>query len=163
MRKTLTLILSLTLVSAIALSGISLAQGRGARGKGGFPRAGFASVEVGSPGYVNTLIRFAAEIELGSDQVEKLRSIATDFEKEAATVSAEIRVAEIELREMLVKKDVSMADVEPKIDQIESLRSGLRFSMTRAQVEARSLLSDEQLGALESLKSQRPSRSFRRS
>ena len=163
MRKTLTIVLCLTLVSLLSLSGVALAGGKGGRGGSGFVGSGFASIQVGNPGYVNTLIRFSGEIGLDSDQVQKLTSIATEFEKEAATVTADIRVAEVELRELLAKKDVSMADVEAKIKGINSLGSGLRLAMTKAQIEARNLLSDEQLAKFESLKGERSLRRNRRS
>jgi hypothetical protein len=151
------LVLCTALVAIVGLSSISMAQGIG-----GFLGARFGPLEVGRPGYVNALIRYSGEIGLSSDQVEKLRSIATSFEKEAAKVQADIRVAEVELGEMLGRKDVKVADVESKIKQIESLESGLRLSMTKAQIEARGLLTDEQLAKVESLKRDVPFRLNRR-
>ena len=53
---------------------------------------------------------------------------------------------------MVADKGVNITDVETKIKGIESLRSSLRFSMTKAQIDGRNLLSDEQLEKIGSLR-----------
>jgi len=136
----------LTMVAVLALVSVSFAQPRG-----GFPGAGFG-LAVGQPGYVNALIRFANNIGLTADQVAKLKSIASSFEKESAKAGADLRVANVELREMLDRKDANIADIEAKVKQVESLESSLMLSMIKAQIEARNLLTDEQLNKLGSLR-----------
>jgi Spy/CpxP family protein refolding chaperone len=139
-------LVGLTLIAALALVSASFAQPRG-----GFLGAGFG-LAVGQPGYVNALIRFANDVGLSADQVAKLKSIASSFEKESAKVGADLRVASIELREMLDLKATNIADIEAKVKQVESLKSSIRLSMIKAQIEARNLLTDEQLNKLGSLR-----------
>jgi Spy/CpxP family protein refolding chaperone len=137
----------LTLLAVLAAAGVVSAQ---PRWEG--PQARFSHPAVGQPGYVAALLLIANDIGLTSDQVERLKSIASSFEKEAAKVGADLRVANIELREMLDRKGANIADLEAKIKQIESLQSGLRLSMIKAQLEAKGFLTDEQLTKLESIR-----------
>ncbi|MGQ9632266.1 MAG: Spy/CpxP family protein refolding chaperone [bacterium] len=150
MRKLFAICLVLS-VALLVMSGISPAQL-----KKEIMKASPGWLTVGSPGYINFLLKFAGELGLSADQTSKLKSISAAFEKEAAKINADIRVAEIELREALDKKDVNLSDVESIIKKSESLRSQLRLSMIKSQVEARSLLTDEQFEKLKSLALKRP-------
>ena len=77
------LILFTMIVAVLGLTSIAAAQERDMERSFG---TRFGPTQVGRPGYVTMLIRFSDQLELSSDQVEKLRSIATSFQKEAVQV-----------------------------------------------------------------------------
>ena len=85
------------------------------------------------------------ELELTAEQVAKLEAIKTAFKKDDIQQRAKIDVAEIELDELLRAENVDMAKVKEKVKQIEALRSDARVRIIQAKVDAKKVLTSEQL------------------
>ncbi len=93
-------------------------------------------------------------IGLTDDQVARLRSLWLDFVRASATPRAGIQVARAELQALLAGRNVNLAQVETKVRDIARLRGDLDLAQARFIVQAKTLLTPEQLQRLRSLQEQ---------
>jgi Spy/CpxP family protein refolding chaperone len=91
------------------------------------------------------------ELELSDAQVEQLRPIVREAIKTGIRDRASLRVAQIDLGELLETEPVDMAKVESQLKTIEGLRTQLRLNMIQAHEQAKAFLTPEQRQKLASL------------
>jgi Spy/CpxP family protein refolding chaperone len=84
------------------------------------------------------------ELNLSSDQVRNLERLRSDFERDAVKNEADLRVAEMDLSELLRSDPVDLKKAEAKIREIEKLRAELRLARVRAIEQGKQVLSQEQ-------------------
>lgn len=104
---------------------------------------------------ISFMLRHREELQLSDEQVKALEALRSDFQKEAVRRSAEIRVAELELQELLREDPVDLGKVEAKVRQIEALRAEHRLSRIKTIERGKALLTPEQRRKLESLVARR--------
>lgn len=101
------------------------------------------------PGHEGPLISLMLDMKdqlgLSLQQVQTLRDLRADFEKEAIQREAEIRVAEVELREILVHERVDLGRAETLVRKIAGLRAELRLARLRTLEKGKAILTPEQL------------------
>lgn len=101
------------------------------------------------PGHEGPLLSFMLNMKdqlgLSLQQVQTLRDLRVAFEKEAIQRGAEIRVAEVELREALAQERVDLARAETLIRKIAGLRAELRLARVRTLEKGKGVLTPEQL------------------
>jgi Spy/CpxP family protein refolding chaperone len=85
---------------------------------------------------------------LNDEQVQKLRQLRSDYEKETIRKHADLRVAQLELKDLLEQKNIDMSQVEKKIRQTEGLRSDLMLFRVKSLMKAKDFLSAEQFDRL---------------
>ena len=88
--------------------------------------------------------RALADLGLDENQKEAIREIRTRAKKDAIRKMADVRIAGIELMEILGKDPVDMGAVEAKLKQIESLKTDLHMSRIRTFEEIKTKLTPEQ-------------------
>jgi Spy/CpxP family protein refolding chaperone len=93
---------------------------------------------------ISQLLRNREKLGLSDEQVSKLEQIRSDFEKETIRNEADIRVAEIDLNNLLQASSADMGKVEAKIREVERLRGDLRIARIRAIEKGKALLSPDQ-------------------
>jgi Spy/CpxP family protein refolding chaperone len=93
---------------------------------------------------ISQLLRNREKLGLSDEQVSKLEQIRSDFEKETIRNEADIRVAEIDLNNLLHASSADMGKVEAKIREVERLRGDLRIARIRAIEKGKALLSPDQ-------------------
>jgi len=81
---------------------------------------------------------------LSDDQVTKLKELRSTYLKDTTTQGAKVRVAEIELNDLLDAAKPDAAKVEKKVREMESLRSELTLSRVRYLLKASDFLTPEQ-------------------
>lgn len=143
--------------------GMGLRGGPGAGGPGeGGPRR--HHMRAGRPGMPGYFLGLRDELGLTEDQVNKLETLKSETEKRTVQTRADLRVAQIELRDLLRQDDVAMNDVNPQIDKIASLRAEMLRTLVESRLNAREVLTAEQREKLDALKhSHRPRRDRRES
>jgi Spy/CpxP family protein refolding chaperone len=94
------------------------------------------------------------ELELSDEQAKRLTQIVSQATKATIRQHADLRIAELELRELLEADQVDLAQVEGKLKAVEGLRTQLRLSLIKAHEQAKSLLTPEQRHKLEPLHDQ---------
>ena len=88
--------------------------------------------------------RALADLGLDEKQKEAINEIRTSAKKEAIRKIADVRIAGIELREILDKEPVDMGAVETKLKQMESLKTDLHMLRIRTLEEIKTKLTPEQ-------------------
>ena len=85
-----------------------------------------------------------ADLGLDEKQKEAIKDIRTSAKKDAIRKIADIRIAKIELREILDKDPVDMSAVEAKLKQMESLKTDMHMSRIKTLEEIKAKLTTEQ-------------------
>ena len=90
---------------------------------------------------ISLLLRNREKLGLSDDQVQKLEQLRSNFEKETIRNEADIRVAEIDLNNLL----------QAQIREVERLRADLRIARIRVIEKGKALLTAEQRKKLQEL------------
>jgi len=100
---------------------------------------------------ISLMLQNKGELQLTSEQVQKLEGLRVGFQKGAIRRSADLQVAELELEELRKKEPVDLAKVEAQVKRIETLRAEQRLSRIKVIEEGKALLTPEQRQKLETL------------
>jgi len=95
------------------------------------------------------LARMHQTLALSDEQAEKLRTGLRPFQKEAILTLASLKVAELELADLLAVEKVDFGKVEAKLKEIEGVRTKTRLSQLKATVAVKGVLTKEQLEKLQ--------------
>ena len=125
---------------------------RGMRGGGmqGMPEG----MEMPRPSQLARMLK--AELGLSDEQVKQLTQIFSQAMKARIKQRADLRIAEVELGELLEADPIDMGQVEGKLKAIEGLRTTLRLGLIKAHEQAKGLLTPEQRQKLERLHDRLP-------
>ncbi len=102
-------------------------------------------------GYSGFLLKSADQLELTEKQVNDLKSLKADFQKFAVQKNADIKVAKIELNELIDAANPDFGKIKSKISQLGSLNQDLRFQFLTTVQNSRKLLTADQLKKLPEL------------
>ena len=105
---------------------------------------------------ISLMLRNRERLGLSDDQVKKLEQLRADFEKLSIRNDAELRVAEIDLTNLLQAQNRDLTKIEAKIREIERLRGDLRIERIRAIEKAKGLLTADQRKKLNDLLMDQP-------
>jgi len=132
-------------VALLLAMGLAVNSGAAEAEKGAAPHGGMYKHD-GGCGCESMHHHMAMFKKLGLDEKQKgaLRDIHLKTMKEAVKKKADIKVAKIELVEILSKDTVDMTAAEAAVKKIESLKSDLKLMHIRAAEEVKSHLNPEQ-------------------
>ena len=105
----------------------------------------------GCPAY---LLKLSDKLELSDSQKAQFEALKTNFKKFAVKKNADIKVAKIELNELLSKDNFNSKKIKSQISKIESLQSELRIEMLKTIEKSRSFLRQDQLDKLKELRTE---------
>ena len=106
-------------------------------------------------------LRHRQELALTPAQVDNLRKLGTDAQRDAIKRQADRRLAELDLRTMLMpdpadaNKARDLSKIETKVREIEKLRADGRVAQIRTMEQSRQVLTPEQRDKLRALLTQR--------
>lgn len=120
-------------------------RGMGMPGPSGYGRGGHQGP------LVSMMLHWKDQLALTSDQERSLRGLRANFEKEAIKRTAEIDVAELELKELLEQEKVDLINVEASTKKVALLRADLRLARIKTIESGKALLTPEQQRKLERL------------
>ncbi|MGA2193364.1 MAG: Spy/CpxP family protein refolding chaperone [Nitrospirota bacterium] len=95
------------------------------------------------------------ELKLTDDQKASLKKISFDLRKDMIAKGADVKVRMLELREMLSTPDYKLEDATAKLKDIADARLALATALLQHTVQARDVLTPEQLKAVKDLKHER--------
>jgi Spy/CpxP family protein refolding chaperone len=108
-----------------------------------------------SPQEARPLISFMLsnqdKLQLSSSQVQTLEKLRNDFRRQSIRLDADLKVAEMDLAQLLDSDSADMGKVESKVREIEKLKGDLRLARLRAIEEGKRILSQEQRVKLKEL------------
>ncbi len=85
------------------------------------------------------------KLELTDEQVKSLKSIKMDFMKADIQKEADLKVAELELKELMAADKMDMAKVEKMIKDIHMMKAEKKIAHLKAFEKAKGILTPEQL------------------
>ena len=106
-------------------------------------------------------LRHRQELALTPAQVDNLRKLGTDAQRDAIKRQADRRLAELDLRTMMMpdpadaNKPRDLSKIESKVREIEKLRADGRVARIRTMEQSRQVLTPEQRDKLRALLTQR--------
>ena len=86
----------------------------------------------------------AKALKLDEEQIEKIKGVESSYMKTLIRSEADLKIAEIELKELISAKQVNLDEVKEKTSLIGSLSSGLRFFRYKTMEDVKNILKDEQ-------------------
>jgi Spy/CpxP family protein refolding chaperone len=89
-------------------------------------------------------MRHAADIGLTDDQMMKMKLLHREMQKKQARFKADLKIAEIELMEVLDVKDFDLEKANTAVKKIEGIKAAHHLEMVKAMKEMRAILTDEQ-------------------
>lgn len=87
-------------------------------------------------------------LNLSPEQKEKIRSTALEGRKEEIRLSSDLKIAHLELRELMQQDDLDKAKINKKLDEIGALRTKLQKAKFERKMALREVLTKEQLQTL---------------
>ena len=105
---------------------------------------------------ISIILEHREGLNLTAEQEQKLRAIRADYEKDALRQGAEVRVAEVDLRESLAGEAPDLGKVEGEVKKIAAMQGELRFRRIRALEAGKAVLAKEQRQQLDRLMRQHP-------
>jgi Spy/CpxP family protein refolding chaperone len=82
---------------------------------------------------------------LNSEQKEKIRSIAFEGRKEQIQLQADLKIANLELRELMTGDKLDKVKINKKLDEIGALRTKLQKARVERMMAFRDILTKEQI------------------
>lgn len=94
---------------------------------------------------------YADKIGLTDEQLDKLTPIHREMEKKGIQYRADLRIAQIELQEIMEVKDFDLEKADLQVKKIEALRASHHLEMLKLMKEAHSVLTDDQFKKMKRL------------
>jgi len=89
-------------------------------------------------------IEHADMLGLTDDQITKMKPIHREMQKKQARFKADLKIAEIELMEIMDVKDFDLEKASAAVKKIAEIKTAHQLEMLKAMKEMRTILTDEQ-------------------
>ncbi|MBI5102833.1 MAG: periplasmic heavy metal sensor [Nitrospirae bacterium] len=132
--------LFLLLSAAVLLLGLAVSSDAMSK-KGGGMKKGLMEKQMCGE---HMMMEKLASLGLDDRQKEEIKGIHLKTKKEMIRKKADIKVAGIELKEILGKETVDLQAAEAKVKQLESLKTEMKMTHIRTHEEVKSKLTPEQ-------------------
>ncbi len=97
-------------------------------------------------------LMLAGEISLTEEQMKKLHSIKMKCEKNRIMIMARLRVAELDLQEMLNQSKLDLDKIDAKVREIGEIKIESDLNDIHSMIESREVLTPEQKEKLKTLR-----------
>ena len=115
--------------------------GHGAHGKMG---GGSHGPHQSASKFIDHILKFKDGMAITEDQVAKLQTIKTDFEKTKIRMKADIQLTSVDLHELLRDDKGSLNEVEAQLKSLYDKRAELYLASVKSTRDAKAVLTDEQ-------------------
>jgi Spy/CpxP family protein refolding chaperone len=89
-------------------------------------------------------IEHADKMGLTDDQIVKIKPVHREMQKKQARFKADLKIAEIELMEIMEVKDFDLEKASSAVKKIAEIKTADHLEMLKAMKEMRTILTDEQ-------------------
>jgi Spy/CpxP family protein refolding chaperone len=89
-------------------------------------------------------IKNTDKMELTDDQLMKMKSLHREMQKKQARFKADLKIAEIELMEIMEVKDFDLEKANSAVKKIAEIKTAHHLEMLKVMKEMRTILTDEQ-------------------
>lgn len=107
---------------------------------------------------LHNIERYRFDLKLTREQIEKIRQLRANFEREAIRINAALRVAYLDLGSLIHpdRKQIDKDKVFKKLDEISGLHTQMQRKMVELQLDVIDLLTEEQYEKFSGLLKNRP-------
>jgi Spy/CpxP family protein refolding chaperone len=98
-------------------------------------------------------IEHADKMGLTDDQIMKMKPIHREMQKKQARFKADLKIAEIELMEIMEVKDFDLEKASAAVKKIAQIKTAHHLEMLKAMKEMRTILTDEQFKKMKKMMS----------
>ncbi len=98
-------------------------------------------------------IEHADKMGLTDDQIMKMKPVHSEMQKKQARFKADMKIAEIELREIMEVKDFDLEKASSAVKKIAEVKTAHHLEMLKAIKEMRTILTDEQFKKMKKMMS----------
>ncbi len=98
-------------------------------------------------------IEHADELGLTDDQIMKMKPVHSEMQKKQARFKADLKIAEIELREIMEVKDFDLEKASSAVKKIAEIKTAHHLEMLQAMKEMRTIITDEQFKKMKKMMS----------
>jgi len=98
----------------------------------------------------------AEMLGLTDDQLTKMKPVHSEMQKKQAQHEADLKIAEIELIEVMEVKDFDLEKASSAVKKIEGLKTAHKLEMLKAMKKVRASLSDEQFKKMKKMMFMKP-------
>ena len=88
---------------------------------------------------------------LTDDQILKMKPMHSEMQKKQARFKADLKIAEIELMDILEVKDFDLEKASAAVKKIEDIKTAHHLEMLKAMKEMRAVLTDEQFKKMQKM------------
>ena len=88
---------------------------------------------------------------LSDDQLLKMKPMHSEMQKKQARFKADLKIAEIELMDILEVKDFDLEKASAAVKKIEDIKTAHHLEMLKAMKEMRAVLTDEQFKKMQKM------------
>ena len=89
-------------------------------------------------------LEYADKLGLSPDQINKIKSTHRELQKKQARSMADLKIAQIDLKEIMEVKDFDLAKATAQVKKIGDIKTAQKVEMLKAMKEIHSMLNDEQ-------------------
>jgi Spy/CpxP family protein refolding chaperone len=126
------------------MGGMSMQEMMGMHGMG-------MDMEMGGMMEMMKMMQAASRLDLTADQKKRLQSLSLQHQKEAIPLMARLRMAGVELQELLLADPVDVEKVKAKIREKHQAMAELEYSHLALKQQTKALLTPEQRQRMESM------------
>lgn len=94
--------------------------------------------------FIDHILKFKDGMAITDDQVAKLQSIKTGFEKTKIQMKADMELTSLDLHDLLRDDKGDLSAVEAKLKGLYDLRASMYLASVKASRDAKAVLTDEQ-------------------
>ena len=98
-------------------------------------------------------IEHADKMGLTDDQIMKMKPVHNEMQKKQARFKADLKIAEIELGEIMEVKDFDLEKASSAVRKISEIKTAHHLEMLKAMKEMRTILTDEQFKKMKKMMS----------
>ncbi|MDD5711303.1 MAG: hypothetical protein PHY31_00945 [Smithellaceae bacterium] len=98
-----------------------------------------------------TCIQKAQELGLSADQIDKIMAIHREMEKAAVKSWADMKIAQIDLREIMAVKDFDLDKAGAAVKKIADIRTSHQLDMLKFKKDIRAILTDDQFKKMQEM------------
>jgi Spy/CpxP family protein refolding chaperone len=98
-------------------------------------------------------IEHADELGLTDDQIMKMKPVHREMQKKQARFKADLKIAEIELVEIMEVKDFDLEKASAAVKKIAEIKTAHHLEMLKAMKEMRTIMTDEQFKKMKKMMS----------
>jgi len=104
---------------------------------------------------IKKCLQFADKLGLSEEQINKIKPIHREMEKKQARYRADLKIAKIDMMEIMEVKDFDLEKATAQIGKIEDIKTTHRLDMLKSMKEVRSILTEDQFKKMKKMKSMR--------